>query len=245
MLRAMGWQLRTVPFYFKVRSPFRFFRNIEYLRNSWWRKLVLDFLAFSGLGWLGLIILNAVLPLVKRPNPRQYQSCRAEQVSEFSSWATALWEDCHAHYAMAAVRDARVLNILYPGDNPRFIRVRIVEDGRVIGWAVLLDTKMSGNKYFGDMRVGSIIDCLALPENAHQVIFLAAQILERRGVDLVLSNQGHAAWGDALRQAGFFEGPTNYLFLTSIPLTKLLGEMDPAGAGVHMTRGDGDGPIHL
>ena len=90
---------------------------------------------------------------------------------------------------------------------------------------------MRANIYFGNMRVGSIIDVLARPEDAHKVIYMAAQVLERRGVDLLLSNQAHAAWGTALRTAGFLAGPSNYLLLTSVPLTKLLRQIDPNATG--------------
>jgi len=69
--------------------------------------------------------------------------------------------------------------------------------------------------------------------------------LEKRGVDLILSNQSHASWGRALSRAGFVEGPSNYLFVTSEPLTELLNDIDPASKGIHLNRGDGDGPIHL
>ncbi|HUA85314.1 MAG TPA: hypothetical protein VMB85_15735 [Bryobacteraceae bacterium] len=241
MLVAMGWQMRQVPFYFRVRNALRFLRNIQHLRNSPAKKLALDLAAFSGIGWMGVKAAKLALS----PNPRRYESCWTEQVSEFSGWATDLWRECHPRYAMVGVRDARVLNILYPAEDDRFLRLRIVDGGRVVGWAVVLDTRMSRNKYFGDMRVGSIIDVLARPEDAHKVIFMAAQVLERRGVDLLLSNQSHTAWGAALRQAGFLRGPSNYLFLTSVPLSALLRQIDPHGAGVHMTRGDGDGPIHL
>ncbi len=241
VLLAMGWRLREVPFYFKVCNAFPFLRNIRYLRKSARTRLALDLAAFSGAGWLGTRLVN----LARSPDPRRYESCWAEQVTEFSDWATELWRDCHDRYAMVGVRDARVLNILYPAENPRFIKLRVVDSGRVAGWAVLLDTRMSNNKYFGDMRVGSIVDCLARPEDAHKVIYLAAQVLERRGADLLLSNQAHAGWCGALKHAGFLRGPSNFLFLTSAPLTRLLGQLDPAGAAVHMTRGDGDGPIHL
>ena len=241
VLVAMSWQLRDVPFYYKIGNAFSFLRNIQYLRESFLKKTCLDLAAFSGAGWLGARAVSFVL----RPDPRPYDSCWAEKVTEFSGWATDLWRECHHRYAMVGVRDARILNILYPPENTRFIRLRIIDSGRLAGWAVLLDTHMSQNKYFGNMRVGSIIDCLARPEDAHKVIFVASQVLERRGVDLMLSNQSHAVWCAGLKQAGFLRGPSNYLFMTSPPLTDLLRQIDPDANGAHMTRGDGDGPIHL
>ena len=60
-----------------------------------------------------------------------------------------------------AKRDAATLDCLYPPSDPRFIRIRTDH-----GWAVLLDTPMSAHKQFGDLRVGTIVDCLAPPEEA-------------------------------------------------------------------------------
>ena len=73
----------------------------------------------------------------------------------------------------------------------------------------------------------------------------AVRVLEKRGVDLLLSNQSHPAWGRGLKMAGFLEGPSNFLLITSQQLTRLLDEDDPSGVGIHLNRGDGDGPIHL
>ena len=51
-LKAAGWHMFSVPFFFYVVRPFRFLRNIDHLRNGWFHRTVLDFLAFSGCGWL-------------------------------------------------------------------------------------------------------------------------------------------------------------------------------------------------
>jgi hypothetical protein len=241
MLLAMGWSVRAVPFFFRVRNGFRFLRNIRYLKTTVLRRCVLATAAYSGFGWVGARI---VWPLVA-PVAEQPRSVCAEQVDEFSTWADDIWKTCKYWYSMVGVRDSDVLNILYPPGNPRFIRLKILNNGKPAGWAVLLDTVMSDSKYFGNMRVGSIADCLALPEDADKVISVASQVLEKRGVDLILSNQSHASWGRALSRAGFVEGPSNYLFVTSEPLTELLNDIDPASKGIHLNRGDGDGPIHL
>ncbi|HEX5432273.1 MAG TPA: hypothetical protein VFW83_09915, partial [Bryobacteraceae bacterium] len=123
--------------------------------------------------------------------------------------------------------------------------LRIRDRDETVGWAVCLDTPMSAGKYFGNMRVGSIVDCLALPQDAGRVVRAAARVLQKRGADLLVSNQSHAAWRKAFRRAGFLTGSSNYVFATSKKLTYLLEQIDPFEAGVHLTRGDGDGPIHL
>jgi hypothetical protein len=102
---------------------------------------------------------------------------------------------------------------------------------------------MKHHKQFGDMRVGTIVDCLAPPESAPSVIRAAASLLEKRGVDLIVSNQSNTAWTRALLASGFREGPSNYLLAISPALVEASG-----GANhdqFHINRGDGDGPIHL
>jgi hypothetical protein len=238
---AMGWRPKVIPFFFKVRNGFSFLRNIRYLKTSVLRRLMLYVAAYSGLGAIGARAAHFLLT-VGNGHPA---SGHAEQVGEFSAWADEIWHSCRHRYSMVAVRDANVLNILYPPADSRFIRLKIQDGRRIAGWAVLLDTVMSENKYFGNMRVGSIIDCLATPEDANQVMAAAVRVLETRGVDLLVSNQSHPAWCRGLRNAGFLSGPSNFIFVTSKQLTGLLDGIDPAGAGVHMNRADGDGPIHL
>ena len=62
-------------------------------------------------------------------------------------------------------------------------------------------------------------------------------------MDLIVSNQLHAAWRKALAGAGFHHGPSNFLFAASPALAARIG--DAADDELHMNRGDGDGPIHL
>jgi hypothetical protein len=156
----------------------------------------------------------------------------------FSPWADKVWARSLPAYALIAQRDAATLDELYPPSDTRFLRVHAVG-----GWAVLRDTQMQDHKQFGNMRLGTIVDCLAPPECATAVIRAAASLLEQRGVDLIVSNQLYAAWSRALLESGFRTGPSNYLLALSPALVEAA-----AGANhdqFHINRGDGDGPIHL
>jgi len=237
---AMGWEvIQVVPFHFKVNNGFQFLRNVRHVRSTRWRGLLLDAAAYSGAGWAGARFADAVL------TRNGHRGVCAEQVSELGAWTNQIWRACQPHYSMIAVRDRAVLNVLYPSEERRFIRLKILDGSSVIGWAVLLDTVMSENKYFGNMRVGTIVDCLAAPENASRVMAVASQFLEQRGVDVMVSNQSHPAWSWGLKRAGFLRGPSNFFFVASRELKTLLSEIDPQGTGFHLNRGDGDGPIHL
>ena len=240
LILAMGWRVnQTVPFFFKVCNGFRFLREIRHLRATRLRRFLLDAAAYSGLGWAGTRVAGTL-------GTRNGQDAvYAERVKEYEGWADEIWEECRGRYSMLGVRDAVSLNALYPAEDARFIRLKIIEGHYTIGWAVLLDTVMSENKYFGNMRVGSLVDCLATPEKAGRVAAVAARFLEHRGVDMLLSNQSHPAWRRGLKAAGFMQGPSNFYFVTSPQLTKTLNEADPEAVGIHLNRGDGDGPIHL
>jgi hypothetical protein len=114
-----------------------------------------------------------------------------------------------------------------------------------IGWAVVLDTHMHGDKYFGDMRVGSIVDCFGGLEDAPSVVAAADDYLTARGVDVVVSNQLHPAWCRGLEAAGYHQGPSNFFFYYSQPLAERLVAQPGWESGLHVNRGDGEGPTGL
>jgi hypothetical protein len=95
------------------------------------------------------------------------------------------------------------------------------------------------------MRLGSIVDCFAAAEDAPAVAQAAAAFLEHRGVDLIVSNQAHSAWCNALKNAGFLQGPSNFIFASSPKLSRLLANRNIGNGDIHINRGDGDGPDNL
>jgi len=228
MLQAAGWNIAAVPFYFRVAHATRFLRNIRAARKGRWRAGLMDLAAATGTGWLAIRTLQGL-------RTARVSAPTGKELADFGLWADEIWQECAGSYGTVAARNAEVLRQLYPPSSPRFLRLQAGADG----WAVLLDTAMRDDPYFGDLRVGTIVDCLARPESAAPVIRDARLYLERRGVDLIISNQAHPAWGEALRTDGFFQGPSNFLFAASPKL---------AVAGIsecHFNRGDGDGPVHL
>jgi hypothetical protein len=231
MLQAMGWSLSPVPFYFHIVHPGRFLTKIRAIRKTPWRAALMDWAAWTGVGWLGIQTLQW------RREYHRSSDLAIKEVDDFAGWADELWEACRPQYGMAAARDGRALRQLYPPRDERFIRLRVNRKG----WAILIDTSMQGDQYFGDLRVGTIVDVLSRPENATPVIAAARRDLERRGVDLIISNQSHSAWTAALYSAGFLEGPSNFLFGASKDLAAIAGPPTE----MHINRGDGDGPVHL
>ena len=239
LLKALGWKLCAVPFYFRIVQAPGFLRNIYHLRKHPAGRALAAALAATGLGSLGVSLLNAAR--TRRPaEPVTVQSVR-----EFSAWADEVWEQGKVGFTLAGVRSSAALNRLYPAHKEKFHRLKVSAGGKVAGWAVALDTQMRGHKQFGEMRLGSVIDCFAMPGGEFDVVHAAGQFLEARGVDLIVTNQSHQAWGAAFTRAGFLSGPSNYIFASAPKLSARLAPFETQQSGFHCTRGDGEGPTHL
>lgn len=239
LLDALGFHLRHVPFYFRVVRPARFLREFQPLRGSALGRGLLDALARSGAGGL----LRAPHLLRARPLP-DARGLQGEMVERFGAWADRVWDEAGRGYALAAVRDAASLDRIYPPLH-RALRLKVTCGGEVAGWAVLLDTPLSGHKHFGAMRLGSVVDCLARPGREDAVARAATRELEARGVDLIVSNQADRAWGSALLRSGWLRGPSNFIFAASRALARELRPFGVDTARMHVNRGDGEGPTHL
>lgn len=237
MLKAMRWQMAAVPFFFKVIHPRRFLRQVAPLRTSFLRRAASQTAAVTGTGWLAVKSMQWM-------RSQRIARSSGEVVDRFDSWSEELWQKCSHVYWMIGSRDSTTLNLLYPASK-NFLCLRITGLDGTIGWAVLLDTQMNNNKYFGDLRIGSIVDCLAAPEDAAGVIAVATRFLGNRGVDLVISNHSHEVWRRGFRSAGFFQGPSNFIFAASPALAEKLGPFEKYESQVYLNRGDGDGPVNL
>ena len=240
-LRKGGWTMTSTPFFFKIMRPFNFFRNITHLRNTSLRRFFMDFAAFSGIGWTGVKILQGIRTRgVKRPG-----DLATDTFHEFGKWSDDIWDTCQHRLLFSAVRDAETLNILYPREKAKFIKMRLSHGPKAVGWAVMLATKMETHKHFGAMKLGSLVDCLALPGYEYAVVHESIRVLKEHEVDLIVSNQSHADWRAALLNAGFLGGPSNHTFAISPKLTEIIAPFEVNYPRFHVNRGDGGGPIHL
>jgi hypothetical protein len=234
VLKAAGWRLWQVPFSFRVVHASAFLKGIVALRRSLWKRLLLDLAAISGLGYVVIRLM-------------QWRSTastgyHAELCEAFGAWADRIWERAAPAYELIAARDGESLRVLYPESDPRFLRLKVSKGGEPIGWAIVLDNQMKNHDYFGNLRVGTIADCCSTPEHASAVIGVCLDFLQRRGADLIISNQQHIAWRGALAANGFILGPSNYILGCSSALAAQLG---PCIDEVHLNRGDGDGPVNI
>jgi hypothetical protein len=240
MLVRMGWANCLVPFFFRVVNPTRFLRNMHTLRSSASRKLLMDVAAYTGVGWVGSKLFQGYRSL-QAPNVTDVEIVEVAsfESAEIADSLQALWEQARSTCSFTGVHDAETLRTLYPRSLTHLTRLVLKRKGTVAGWAVVGERRKDAK--YGDMRVGSIVDCFALPGNLFAVVRAATQVLERQGFDLILSNQSHEAWGKAFNAAGYLSGPSNFIFAASKKLGELLSPFESIRPTMHLTRADGDG----
>jgi hypothetical protein len=236
LVRALGWRLTAVPFYCKVLRGTRFARQIRYLRRHRVARWVLDGAAVTGLAAGATLVARTLL------TRRAGVGYRVTTEDAFGGWADAVWAAGVGCYSFCAVRDATVLNALFPPGSPGLVRVRVSAGSEELGWAVVQDVRVADHEHFGDLRLGTVVDAFALPQHARVVVQAATRTLESLGSDVLVSNQQHPAWRAALRAAGFIRARTTVMLGAAPALAGLIGGADPGFQRVHITRGDGDGP---
>jgi hypothetical protein len=244
LLAALRWTVVPVPFFFHVHRPFRFLREVPMLRRNPARRLLVAAAAYTGAGFLGVRIGTGVRSLLRR-GMRRVRKLDVTPLEEWGPWVTDMWERVHGANSLAVVRDEASLRVLYPpvGDRTRCYRVE--HGGRAVGWFVLLTTRMHVNAYFGNLHVGTILDAQAIDGFECDLLAAARQTLYSLDVDLSVTNQLHATWQRACEENGYWRGPSNFLFAASPALLKAAGPSGDVLARIHLTRGDGDGRIHL
>lgn len=238
LLSRFRWSVESVPFFFRVIRSSGFLENIRYLRERRGGPALMSLARHSGLGALATCGWR-LASRVRQPGlPR---GLAIEERPSFGTDVDALFQEVQPRYGALVERAAAVLNARYPETDSRLIRLIARRGGKMVGWVVLTRNDLRDHKQFGSMRLGCIVDGLCDPEAAPVMIRLGAERLIRERVDLIVSNQTHAAWTSALRRCGFASGPSNFIFARSPALTA----RTPGLEEWHMNRGDGDGPINL
>jgi len=236
LLVASGWSMRPIPFLFRVHHAGNFLRELRMLRTSPLKRIAAQAARLTGLGAAGLTVMQ-------RRRTRGSGTIRRQE--GWGAWADDIWQRCRNHCSFAVQRDRRTLESLYPASDPRTIILLVERDAKPVGWSVCFNAALENNRHFGNLRVGSILDCMADANAMALTAVLTDREMASQGVDLVVVNHSHAAWVQAFRSAGFLAGPSNYLLALSKRLTELVRAEPQGEERMHVTRGDGDGRIHL
>ena len=235
MLIRLGWSHCLVPFFFRVLKPTKFLRQMQPLRESLKRRIAMDLAAFTGAGWAGSKLFQTYRALTA---PRT-NNAKIRQVATFAASSQLLWDQAKQTCSFTAVRDRDALRVLYPPSETHLTRIELKRGGSAIGWTVVGERRKDAK--YGNLRVGSVIDCWALPGEFLSVVRAATETLKSQGFDLILTNQSHQDWGSAFKAAGYLSGPSNFIFAASKKLAELLAPFDEARVRMHLTRADGDG----
>ncbi len=240
-LKMLGWQVHDVPFFFMPLRAGSFLTHLQPLQSSWWKRTAACVAALTGAGAAGLAFVKGW-----RRAPRQVRRATTmEEVESFGEWADDSWTEARASYSLCADRSRANQNRIYRSSGGENMRVLVRGNGKPVGWFVARSRAMSGHKYFGNMRVGSLIDALARPGFETHVTWAARQFLDERGSDIIVCNLQHQTWRDAMLRAGFFKGPSNFALAASPKLSTLLAPYAERIEHAQFMRGDGEGPTHL
>lgn len=226
--------------FFRIVNPTRFLRNMQTLRSSTARRFLMDIAAYSGAGWVGAKLFQGYRSLVSRGSTAaECREVASFESAESAEYLQSLWEQARKTCSFTAVRDADALRVLYPPAQTHLTRFFVMRNGSPVGWAVVGERRKDAK--YGELRVGSVVDCFALPGEWLPVVRCSTQTLEGQGFDLILSNQSHQAWSEAFRMAGYLPGPSNFIFAASKKLAELLAPFEEVRPRMHLTRADGDG----
>jgi hypothetical protein len=236
VLKAMGWTVRPVPFYFRMIRPARCVRELGPLRNSAWKRIAGTVAASTGIASIGALALH-------RPAAQARgvaAAYRAEETTSWGEWAAEAWSALVPNIRFGVRRDPETLSFYYPFSDDRLKVWKLQRGTKVEGWFAMAISNMNGNAYFGNLRVATLTDCVGMPETIRSGCVLAIDQARRLGADLLITNQAYAVAQEACQDAGFRRGPSNFLLATSKALTKELDQ-----ELVYVTRRDGDGLANL
>uniref|UniRef100_UPI0025E9CE43 hypothetical protein n=1 Tax=uncultured Phenylobacterium sp. TaxID=349273 RepID=UPI0025E9CE43 len=126
LLLRLKWRAFQAPLQLRIQRPSRFLRHNAFLRQEGHNRVVLDILARSGAGGLGVSLAQAILQL----SGRGARVARTEttQVERFGSWADHIWSAAGQNYGLIARRDQATMNAMVPavrGPPDKILQMRV------------------------------------------------------------------------------------------------------------------------
>ena len=210
-LAASKWHVSPVPFLFYVLRPARFLRELPMLRSSPTKSMLMDIAAGSGVGSIGIRSMHHFNALRHGGTVRE-NGPKVRIAGDWDAWVSEvneLWESYRETTSLAAIRDYEHLRLFHPpAKNFEIYGCR--QEDRFIGWSAVQITPMHRNKYFGNLRVATILDSVSRPGSEAAVVRSTLATLRARGAELAVVNQTHQGWVQAMRQTGFVDGTSNF-----------------------------------
>src|SRR5262245_52516046 len=237
----LRWRRQSIPFFFYPVKVSNVLSGLRYLNKTPMLRYAAILGAYSGLG----TTMSGLLAL-RRKIASSLSGYEDSVVDGFDEWADDIFHKYLADYPVVIRSDATALNIVYPPDDHRYVRIRVSRNGakRDAGWIVVASKRMRDNHYFGDLTVGTLVDGFGGQEEAPALVAAGIRRLAQMGVDIIVANFSHEAWAEACRRSGMFRGPSNFHLFVSPKGGPLLEDSCPLHQ-IHIARGHSDGMDNL
>lgn len=193
-------------------------------------------IARSGLAFVQSMWIAMTLMLRPRPACAEVHEERG-----FDEGYDQLWNSVAGKFEACLVRDRIHLQARFGRQPERYRVLACRQEDRLLGYCIVKTKQFLSDLRMGNMKVGTIVDCLFDPEApaAFQALLdFVMKLCAREGVHAVLCTASHAAVRRLLRANGFLAIPGNLNFAyynrTNVPLQDI-----PLEAW-HLMRGDSD-----
>jgi hypothetical protein len=181
--------------------------------------------------WLGLTRLG-------RPGHTPMQ---VREERDFDDSYDDLWQAVGGRFGACLARDRTYLQGRFGANPQRYRLLGCRQQDRLLGYCIVKTRQFSADSRMGNMKVGTIVDCLfdpVAPAALQALLAAAVKLCAREKVDAVLCTASHAAVRRLLRANGFFSIPGNLNFAlhnrTPLPIQDI-----PLDSW-HLMRGDSD-----
>lgn len=237
----LKWRYQAIPFFFYPVHLTKVLLGLQYLKNNFRLRIMAKIGAWSGLG----IAVSSALVL-HRYLSKKLSKYDDTVIDSFGDWASDVFLKSLPYYPVAIRSDAVTLNIVYPPDDHRYVRIRVRRKStqQDAGWIVVATKQMQDNHYFGNLKVGTLVDGFGQPEDVAGLISVGIKRLAEMGADIIVANFSHSAWKDACRRSGMLSGPSNFNLFVSPLGGPILEESCPLHC-LHIARGHSDGMDNL
>jgi hypothetical protein len=221
LLKALGWRVEPVPFYFRVLGGRKFLANMQPLRKH------------PKLGWLA--VAGGAMPLLPDWAFAAIHASRRKSAPVAVSTEAPDWIRIRSRYGFAMDRTPEVLDALYPRSDSRFVRLHVAG-----AEGVLRGNAFRKHPYFGDLFVATLVEGISLPGAERELLRAAIKEAQKMGAALLVTNQTAPELTQALDADGWLPYASNFLVALSPALAARVGTRP-----IYVNRGDGDGLLNL
>ena len=234
LLQGMRWRVSLVPFLaFALRPRL----VVETFLTGDRRPEFLNYLP------AGLLTGTGGAMLAAWQASRKLAGGNRGLASEFiRGWPAArddLWHRVRDEIGFGFVRDSAGLDQAYPPADHWLEALGLRKDTKT-AWAVITQGRLANSDHFGQLTVATVLDALADRGLETDLVRQTLQSIRSADADLCIANFTHPRLIAAFRSSGFLTLPSNYVLALSPALASAVGS-----SIVHVTRGDGDGRVHL